>query len=511
MARSGSYDVAVIGAGVAGLFCANLLAARGLKVLLLEQFYHAGGCLTGFWRKGFYFNGGCQSFESQGAVIPLLAELGLLEEANLVRDKYRLVTPDLDVQLTDLAAIRRAFVGAFPHEREGLTRHFTELERILAGLHPFVADGCNPLPLRGWKRALATFLAPFRAAPGLPALRRWRPYSEHAMVAQHVKDPRLQAVLGQRWPEQSALVGALWWYWWLQDYWTPRDGMQAFCDLLVDAFQQRGGEVRFRTPVEQILVERGTVTGVVAGGERIPVRQVVACGDYRRLMNELLPAEAVPASWQQEFAERPVYNSIVYVYLGVDYTPEEMRRLLQGCHVHYFPSYNPADLARADDPELHRKGWIELVSPSMHNPNLAPEGQSSLVIGAVTNYDWMGAWHGRTGAYRELKRSVGDELIDAATNLLPELRQRIRFRQEATPRTVERYTWNTAGSIDGWTWDPHRSPVPERIGTFDLNLARTVTPIRGLYTAGHWTMSPGGVPTAVMSARFAANRVAANA
>ncbi|MBT3605377.1 MAG: NAD(P)-binding protein, partial [Candidatus Latescibacteria bacterium] len=37
------YDAVVIGAGIGGLTCANLLAKDGLRVLLVEQHYMMGG------------------------------------------------------------------------------------------------------------------------------------------------------------------------------------------------------------------------------------------------------------------------------------------------------------------------------------------------------------------------------------------------------------------------------------------------------------------------------------
>src|SRR5262249_36191419 len=45
------YDAVVIGAGVGGLTCANLLAREGLRVLLAEQHYVAGGCVSTFHRQ----------------------------------------------------------------------------------------------------------------------------------------------------------------------------------------------------------------------------------------------------------------------------------------------------------------------------------------------------------------------------------------------------------------------------------------------------------------------------
>ncbi|MEI6540454.1 MAG: FAD-dependent oxidoreductase, partial [Planctomycetota bacterium] len=47
-----SYDVVVIGSGLAGLTSANILARQGLRVLLLEHHYQLGGMATWFKRAG---------------------------------------------------------------------------------------------------------------------------------------------------------------------------------------------------------------------------------------------------------------------------------------------------------------------------------------------------------------------------------------------------------------------------------------------------------------------------
>ncbi|HVS09608.1 MAG TPA: FAD-dependent oxidoreductase, partial [Planctomycetota bacterium] len=49
-ARS-SYDVVVIGSGLAGLTAANVLGRIGYKVALLEQHYNFGGMATWFKRR----------------------------------------------------------------------------------------------------------------------------------------------------------------------------------------------------------------------------------------------------------------------------------------------------------------------------------------------------------------------------------------------------------------------------------------------------------------------------
>src|ERR1700704_4410691 len=51
-----SYDAVIIGAGIGGLICANLLARAGLRVLLTEQHYMVGGYCSTFRRAGYTFD-----------------------------------------------------------------------------------------------------------------------------------------------------------------------------------------------------------------------------------------------------------------------------------------------------------------------------------------------------------------------------------------------------------------------------------------------------------------------
>src|SRR5207245_6755256 len=50
-----TYDAIIIGSGIGGLFCGNILAKAGLKVLLLEKHYMLGGFCSTFRRRGFIF------------------------------------------------------------------------------------------------------------------------------------------------------------------------------------------------------------------------------------------------------------------------------------------------------------------------------------------------------------------------------------------------------------------------------------------------------------------------
>lgn len=63
------YDVIVIGSGIGGLVTATQLAAKGVKVLVLERYLIPGGSAGYFEREGYHFDVGASmifGFGSQG-------------------------------------------------------------------------------------------------------------------------------------------------------------------------------------------------------------------------------------------------------------------------------------------------------------------------------------------------------------------------------------------------------------------------------------------------------------
>src|SRR5690242_21510673 len=74
------YDIAIIGAGVAGMATAARLQARGLSTIVFEAHGQPGGCAGFFHRRGFAFDVGATTlvdFQEVGVGGQLLAEIGM--------------------------------------------------------------------------------------------------------------------------------------------------------------------------------------------------------------------------------------------------------------------------------------------------------------------------------------------------------------------------------------------------------------------------------------------------
>ena len=75
------YDVVIIGSGLGGLVCANLLSRKGLNVLVLERQHQPGGCLQSYRRGAMMYDTGLHYVGGLAEGQPLhdiFSELGLL-------------------------------------------------------------------------------------------------------------------------------------------------------------------------------------------------------------------------------------------------------------------------------------------------------------------------------------------------------------------------------------------------------------------------------------------------
>lgn len=319
----------------------------------------------------------------------------------------------------------------------------------------------------------------------------------------HVNDPDLYRFLCQLSYSGSPASFGLLFLTFLMDYYYPMGGIQAIPDALAGYIQSRGGTLKCRTLVTEILLEGDKAQGIrTEAGETYRAPFIISNGDARRTYLRMLPPDAVPESYKQELRQSVVSESFFTLFLGVDIPPEEIPT--RGCsHVLFFPDYKGVDTEecrKSGDPDLYARAPIDINVNAIHDPGLAPRGKSTVVIqtGAFATFaDNWGTKDGkRTKRYRDLKEEVAKRLIATAEQVIPGLSGRIEVKLTGTPYTFERYTLNSEGASAGWTFHPRKAMNSGLRFFTGFN-----PPVRNLFQVGHWAMSPGGAPSGAITGR----------
>src|SRR5688572_19626751 len=263
-----AYDAIVIGAGVGGLICANLLARDGLRVLLVEQHYMVGGYCSTFRRKGFTFDAATHFYPLLGNPLTITGSIldRLGSRTRWIKmdpvDHFHFPDGSRFSVSADFGEYMDELKATFPHERQAIEKFFEVVrEAYLYGLLYFFrgrqADRLEPLKSLSVRDALDRQFHDRKLKLLLAAdCAHWgSPPSRTSFVFDSML--RLSYFLGNYYPE---------------------GGSQVFADDLAARFEERGGHILMKSRVTRIVVEGDAATGVEietglgAGRHRVRVR-----------------------------------------------------------------------------------------------------------------------------------------------------------------------------------------------------------------------------------------------
>lgn len=485
--NSHSFDVIVVGAGMAGLAAAALLAREGRKVLVVESHDRPGGCMTSWVRKPrdknriarrFVFDAGVQDISGLGAGAPLHQLLALLGEQNALHwlpMQHRYVINDITVDLPgNWDELEGVLCARFPDEAPGVSALLGEIRLIYDDLYAGMRS------------------ARYRAITQLPAAEQaqWHHRFRHAaqatgqsygaLLRRHLSNPTLLSIfnlLSEYVTDDPAAIGVndmvpLFGYYVAGGFY-PAGGAQKLPDLLCRSIRHHGGEIRLKTQATRFVLRGGQIAGVeLSQGQIARAPVVISNADIAASHGALLGPYDLPPRYRQRLERLKRGPSAILINFGLDKIPDLPARVFVEQHGLIFG----------------------LSNPSAIDPSLAPPGHAALCLLHLLHEDEAGPWFELNAPqYQRAKEAHARTLIDAASRVVTDLEQHIVHYEVAAPPTFRHYIRSENGGIYGAArgqWCPAvKSPVP------------------GLFLAGAGTATGPGVEAAVLSGLHAAHAV----
>lgn len=420
------YDTIIIGAGLSGLAAGIRLAHYGQKVCILERHYTIGG-LNSFYRMhGRDFDVGLHAvtnFTPKGTRRGPLATV--LKRLQIEWDEFQLA-PQIGSSV------------AFPGVKLRFTNDYKLLESEVARAFPAQIDGFRQLVAQladydqidqaGYEGSAREVVSRFISDPLLVEM-LFCPLMWYGNAREHDMDYGQFCIMFR-----SVFM---------EGFSRPYDGIRLILKILVKKFKASGGELRLRSGVQRIETDAGRVTRVVLdSGEIVEGKNVLSSAGSFETLRLVDPPVA------QTAVGEPGRLSFIETLSVLDRQP---RDLGHDETIVFFNDHETFEWCRPEDDLCDLRTGV-ICSPNNYayrnddgTPRDLEEGVMRITL--LANHPrWIAL---SDEEYKAEKERWYQATLESATRFGPDFRPHVVATDMFTPRTIERFTWHTNGTVYG--------------------------------------------------------------
>jgi len=489
-----SYDAICIGSGLGSLTTAVLLSKEGLRVLVLEKHYTAGGFTHVFKRKNYEWDVGIHyvgEMQRDGSLMKRLFDHvtdGQLSWADMGEVYDRIVIGENKYDLVKgVANFKARLKEYFPEEKEAIDRYVDLVFKATGTASAFY--GAKLLP--DWMSSLA----------GNLLSRRFYKYSDRTtyevLRTLTANEELIKVLCGQYGdyglpPKKSSFImhATL-----VRHYFGggsyPVGGSSSIVKAMSPLIHANGGLVLTTAEVDQVLVHKGRAQGVrMKDGKEIHARSVISGTGVFNTFLRLLPLEVAESSGMRRQLKK-VRPSVSHacLYLGLKGSPEQLG--LPKTNYWIYPETGDHDTCvERYLNNLEQEFPVVYISfPAAKDPDWTARhpGRSTIEIITLVPYEAFAPWNGsrwmkRGDNYLAFKEKITQRLLRVLFREFPHLEGKIEHAELSTPLSTKHFANYAHGEIYGLDHSPQR---------FRQRFLRPRTPLKGLYLTGQDIVTAG--------------------
>ncbi len=484
--------IVIIGGGIAGLSAGIYAQKNGFESEIHEKHTIVGGQCTGWVRQGYKLDN-CVHWltgtNSEKDIYKVWQDVGVLGDDVEIIQHDSFMRVELDgtaIELWhDLDRLHTDLLALSPDDRDEIDKFVKIVDAYRAVMMPAL----KPLEqhnLCDW----------FRLIKGMRRLGRiHRKFSKISIdsYAARFKHPLIRKLITTYMPKSyniSSLFyvfgtfvggnGAL-----------PRGGSFGMIDHMRQKYESLGGKIFTNHEAVKIDISLGRAHDVLFKNGDVATGDYFICAcdtniTFSRLIGHGLMDKFFIRHYHHR-KEHPLYSSL-NCFFGVDGA-----------------NGMPSTTVTFDCEPYMVNGTAQtgvLVKNFDYEPSFAPEGKSllqTLLVQYENDFDyWENLYNTDRAAYKAEKMRIANDIKQRIEQRFPEMAERITILDVVTPMTYYRFCGAYKGAYMSFILTPFAAKQTSR-GTFPH--------IRNLFLAGQWLQPPGGLPNAVVTGRFAIQRI----
>jgi len=186
--------------------------------------------------------------------------------------------------------------------------------------------------------------------------------------------------------------------------------------------------------------------------------------------------------WKTFYEEQKPSSTVVKLVLGIKEKIETPEKSYLGTNI------------VLDPPVLIAGEKIKRMSVYINNfdKTMMPDNSTMIEVTLISDYTRWNELSKDQNLYNEEKEKVKKIVLEILEKKYPNISSKIEMLDISTPVTIQRYSHNYNGAIQGW------HPNPKTMG---LYLPKQLPTLKNFFMCGHWTESLGGVPIAAVTGK----------
>lgn len=270
-----------------------------------------------------------------------------------------------------------------------------------------------------------------------------------------------------------------------------KGGSSTLVENLVDSYENKGGKINYCSEIKQIIIKDGKAIGIeLKNGEKKYADYIISASDPFNTLSLVPVNYSIPLYTRHlnDAIGYPIPSAILLTY-AVDKT--ELAKLNLGTTFEFFTRpYKVGDKYK-DSIRIRDYSYDDCFI----NGNKVTV--QVMISQFDSDYSYWNSFKNKED-YNNAKNALGENVKTEIIRKFPTLEGKIELIDVCTHKTFERYAKTYHGSFQ-----PFELTAKGKM----LNHNGKIGNIKNLFLASQWSVTPGGIPVAMLAGKFTIQRI----